>query len=86
MKKLGFRMMRKHCKIEPLRWYYHCDRIGMVVWQDLVNGGESYDMKRVCYLPTMFSGLTAERAGRLLPPAERASKGARNGWENAKRL
>lgn len=62
MKKLGFRMMRKHCKIEPLRWYYHCDRLGMVVWQDMVNGGESYDMKRVCYLPTVFSKMT-EKAG-----------------------
>ena len=39
MKRLGFRLMRKHCKIEPLRWYYHCDRLGMVVWQDMVNGG-----------------------------------------------
>ncbi len=40
MKNLGFNMMRKHIKIEPLRWYYHCDRIGMIVWQDMVSGGE----------------------------------------------
>ena len=39
MKKLGFNMLRKHIKIEPLRWYYHCDRIGMIVWQDMINGG-----------------------------------------------
>ena len=39
MKDLGFNMLRKHVKIEPARWYYHCDRIGMVVWQDMVNGG-----------------------------------------------
>ena len=32
-------MLRKHIKIEPLRWYYHCDRLGMLVWQDMVNGG-----------------------------------------------
>ena len=38
-KKMGFNMLRKHIKIEPLRWYYHCDRLGMLVWQDMVNGG-----------------------------------------------
>ena len=43
MKRLGFNMLRKHIKIEPLRWYYHCDRLGMIVWQDMVNGGGRYD-------------------------------------------
>lgn len=42
MKDLGFNMLRKHIKIEPLRWYYHCDRLGMLVWQDMVSGGEHY--------------------------------------------
>lgn len=55
MKELGFNTLRKHCKIEPLRWYYHCDRLGMLVWQDMVNGGEEYNMERICYLPTVFS-------------------------------
>ncbi|MCC9178923.1 glycoside hydrolase family 2 protein [Arthrobacter sp. zg-Y750] len=41
-KDLGFTMLRKHIKIEPLRWYYHCDRLGILVWQDLVNGGSTY--------------------------------------------
>ena len=41
MKALGFNMLRKHIKIEPLRWYYHCDRLGMLVWQDFVSGGGS---------------------------------------------
>lgn len=41
MKQLGFNMLRKHIKIEPLRWYYHCDKIGMIVWQDAPNGGLS---------------------------------------------
>lgn len=54
MKAAGFNMLRKHCKLEPLRWYYHCDRLGMLVWQDLVNGGSSYDMTQVCYLPTLL--------------------------------
>ncbi len=42
MKDLGFTMLRKHIKVEPLRWYYHCDRLGMLVWQDMVNGGGRY--------------------------------------------
>ena len=42
MKSLGFTMLRKHAKIEPLRWYAHCDRLGMLVWQDVVNGGGRY--------------------------------------------
>ena len=36
-KELGFNVSRKHIKIEPLRWYYHCDRLGLLVWQDFVN-------------------------------------------------
>ncbi len=39
MKDLGFNMLRKHIKVEPLRWYYHCDRLGMLVWQDMPSGG-----------------------------------------------
>ena len=42
MKSLGFTMLRKHAKVEPLRWYAHCDRLGMLVWQDVVNGGGRY--------------------------------------------
>ncbi len=37
-KDLGFNMIRKHIKVEPLRWYTHCDRLGMIVWQDMPNG------------------------------------------------
>lgn len=57
-KRLGFNMLRKHIKIEPLRWYYHCDRLGMLVWQDMVNGGEQYSTLLVGYLPTIFSRFT----------------------------
>jgi hypothetical protein len=42
MKRLGFTMLRKHIKLEPMRWYHHCDRLGMLVWQDAVNGGGRY--------------------------------------------
>lgn len=47
MKEMGFNMLRKHIKIEPLRWYYHCDRLGMIVWQDFVNGGGKIRMGRM---------------------------------------
>ncbi len=43
-KELGFNLLRKHVKVEPLRWYYHCDRLGMLVWQDIPNGGDSYSL------------------------------------------
>ena len=42
-KEMGFNVLRKHIKIEPLRWYYHCDRLGMLVWQDMPNGGGRYN-------------------------------------------
>jgi beta-galactosidase len=41
LKDAGFNMIRKHIKVEPQRYYYHCDRIGMLVWQDQVSGGQS---------------------------------------------
>ena len=37
-KDFGFNMIRKHVKVEPARWYYHCDRLGMIVWQDMPSG------------------------------------------------
>lgn len=55
MKKLGFNMIRKHIKIEPQRWYYHCDRLGMLVWQDMVNGGETYKPWYITYAATVLS-------------------------------
>jgi beta-galactosidase len=41
LKEMGFNMIRKHIKVEPRRYYYHCDRLGMLVWQDQVSGGEN---------------------------------------------
>lgn len=55
MKKSGFNMVRKHIKIEPQRWYWHCDRLGLVVWQDMVNGGGAYQYWFVTYLATVMS-------------------------------
>ncbi|MCA9179315.1 MAG: hypothetical protein KDB14_32880 [Planctomycetales bacterium] len=39
LKQAGFNMIRKHIKVEPRRYYYHCDRLGMMLWQDHVSGG-----------------------------------------------
>ncbi len=52
MKKLGFNTLRKHIKVEPEQFYYDCDRLGMVVFQDMVNNGE-YCFFRDTALPTV---------------------------------
>jgi beta-galactosidase/beta-glucuronidase len=46
-KDMGFNMIRKHVKVEPARWYYHCDRLGMLVWQDMPSGdmGNQWDSR-----------------------------------------
>jgi hypothetical protein len=44
MKDLGFNLLRKHIKIEPMRWYHHCDRLGMIVWQDTPCGTQRSDI------------------------------------------
>ncbi len=81
MKALGFNMLRKHLKIEPLRWYYHCDRLGMVVWQDLVNGGGKPVMPFVCYLPTALPAITRRVSDRHYRLFSRSDKRARRQWE-----
>ena len=54
MKELGFNTIRKHIKIESMRWYYHCDRLGMLVWQDFVNGGTKYKLSTIS-LPLLIN-------------------------------
>lgn len=56
-KELGYNMIRKHVKVEPSRWYYHCDKIGMIVWQDMPSGGNSPRWEMHNY----FSGIEAVR-------------------------
>ena len=57
IKELGFNLLRKHAKIEPQRWYYHCDKLGLIVWQDMVNGGEPYRLWFVTYLTNVLQPL-----------------------------
>lgn len=54
MKDAGFNMMRKHLKVEADRWYYHCDRLGMLVWQDMVSGGGPLSAWETSYKPTLW--------------------------------
>lgn len=57
IKELGFNMLRKHIKIEPLRWYHYCDVNGVLVWQDMVNGGGNYGFE-ISVLP--FVGINLD--------------------------
>ena len=53
VKSLGFNTIRKHIKVESLRWYYHCDRLGIIVWQDFINGGSHYKLSTISF-PLIF--------------------------------
>lgn len=77
MKDLGFNMIRKHIKIEPQRWYYHCDRLGMLVWQDMVNGGRKNKAWYVTYLATLMNWIRirpSDRHSILLSRQDKAGK------------
>ena len=50
----GFNMMRLHIKVESERWYWHCDRMGMLVWQDMVSGGSPLSAWQTQNKPTLF--------------------------------
>ena len=52
MKKLGFNTLRKHIKVEPEEFYYQCDKLGMIVFQDMVNNSD-YSFKRDTVMPTL---------------------------------
>lgn len=51
LKEMGFNTIRKHIKIEPLYFYYLCDKMGILLWQDMVNGGGKYSDLIIGYLP-----------------------------------
>ena len=50
-KKLGFNMVRKHVKVEPARWYYWCDKLGLLVWQDMPSGDRVHRATRPGHQP-----------------------------------
>ena len=57
VKSAGFNMLRKHIKVEPLLWYHYCDVNGILVWQDMINGGGNYGAE-ISVLP--FIGITLD--------------------------
>ncbi len=87
MKSCGYNMMRKHIKAECQRWYYLCDKLGMVVWQDMINGGESQNMTLVCYLPTALPPICSRISDHLYGPFHRKNEVGRKEWyQEAKEL
>ena len=59
-KDFGYNMIRKHVKVEPARWYYHCDRLGIIVWQDMPSGGRGPGWVTDRYFDGALSRRTAE--------------------------
>ena len=57
-KDFGFNMIRKHIKVEPARWYTHCDKLGIIVWQDMPSG----DRGPGWYNRSYFDGIEAKRS------------------------
>ena len=55
LKELGYNTIRKHIKVEPDRFYYLCDKLGMIVWQDMPNGGGEYNLLHVMYMTNVLS-------------------------------
>jgi beta-galactosidase/beta-glucuronidase len=69
-KKLGFNMARKHVKVEPERWYYWCDKLGLLVWQDMPSGDKSAKWKG----PSGFDGEEMKRTPESVAIYEREWK------------
>ena len=77
MKELGFNTLRKHIKVEPLRWYYHCDRLGILVWQDMVTGGGKYKFPIISF-PLVLGSFLKDSHYSLFA---RKDKAMRDEWE-----
>ena len=79
MKSAGFNTLRKHIKIESERWYYHCDRLGMLVCQDCVSGGSAYSPWHTSQKPTLFS-FTWNRFNDTTPEHHQALSAGNEGY------
>lgn len=77
VKDCGFNMLRKHIKIEPMLWYHYCDVNGIIVWQDMVNGGGRYGLE-VSVLP--FVGINLDDTNYKI--FKRTDKNARDLYYN----
>ena len=73
MKKLGFNTLRKHIKVEAEEFYYQCDHLGMIVWQDMVNNSD-YNFIRDTGLPTVGIQKLDDRKWHLQPGHREAFK------------
>jgi beta-galactosidase/beta-glucuronidase len=62
LKQAGFNLIRKHIKVEPRRFYYHCDRVGMMLWQDQVSARQSPKWTRLAPNPAEANWTDAEHA------------------------
>ncbi len=85
-KGMGFNVLRKHLKVEPMRWYYHCDRLGMLVWQDFPNGGAPYPFFWTAALPFLGLHLSDRNPDRFGRRSEKAQKLFRKEAEDIVRL
>ncbi len=81
VKRLGFNMLRKHEKTEPARWYWHCDRLGMAVWQDMVHGGGPVRELFTKYLPNIWPPVCRMISDRHYGIFSRKDPGARKRFE-----
>ena len=77
-KKLGFNMARKHVKVEPARWYYWCDKLGLLVWQDMPSGDKSARWRG----PSGFDGEEMKRTPESTAIYEREWKAIINQFYN----
>ena len=81
VKRCGFNMLRKHIKMEPLLWYHYCDVQGILVWQDMINGGGRSIQTFLLYLPTVLPFVTTEFRDNCYPLFSRTSKTGREWWK-----